>query len=221
MRIVAFGDSITLGVRTDGSLREEQAWRAVLSKRLNAAGGGPWEIINAGIGGNTTADGIKRFEADALANKPDIVTLMFGVNDAAMLSFPDFRPIPGPRVALAEYRKNLAHMIHRARRTGARVMLMTPCPMGNKYFNKHLEPYKSHDKNYVLRSYAQAVREIAAELGVELVDVWTRFLQEGMNELLPDGVHPNPRGHEVIAGMLFRAIQNGYSAQRSFECQSR
>jgi lysophospholipase L1-like esterase len=217
MRIVAFGDSITLGVRTDGTLREEQAWRAVLSKRLNAAGGGPWEIINAGIGGNTTADGIKRFEADALANKPDIVTLMFGVNDAAMLSFPDFRPIPGPRVALAEYRKNLTEMIARVRSVALvasnqwhpRVMLMTPCPMGNKYFNKHLEPYKSHDKNYVLRSYAQAVREIAAELGVELVDVWTRFLQEGMNELLPDGVHPNPRGHEVIAGMLFRAIQNG------------
>ena len=215
MRIVAFGDSITLGVRTDGTLREEQAWRAVLSKRLNAAGGGPWEIINAGIGGNTTADGIKRFEADALANKPDIVTLMFGVNDAAMLSFPEFKPIPGPRVPLAQYRKNLAEMIHRARRTGARVILMTPCPMGNKYFNKHLEPYKSHDKNYVLRSYARAAREITAELGVELVDVWTRFLQEGMNELLPDGVHPNPRGHEVIAKMLYNVVHLSPPARRT------
>ena len=208
MRIVAFGDSITLGVRADGSLREEQTWRVALAKRLNAAGGGPWDIVNAGIGGNTTADGIKRFEADAIAKRPDIVTLMFGVNDAAMLSFPEFKPIPGPRVALTQYRKNLAEMIARARKAGARVILMTPCPMGNKYFNKRLEPYKSHDKNYVLRSYAQAVREIASELGVELLDVWTRFMQEGMNELLPDGVHPNPRGHQVIADMLFRVIRD-------------
>ena len=208
MRIVAFGDSITLGVRADGSLREEETWRVVLAKRLNAAGADRWEIINAGIGGNTTADGLKRFEADALAKKPNIVTLMFGVNDAAMLSFPDFKPIPRPRVALAQYRKNLVEMIGRARKAGARVILMTPCPMGNKYFNRHLEPYKSHDKNYVLRSYAQAAREIASQLNVELVDVWTRFLQEGMNELLPDGVHPNARGHEVIASMLFHVIRN-------------
>jgi lysophospholipase L1-like esterase len=208
MRIVAFGDSITLGVRADGSLREEQTWRAVLARRLNAAGKESWEIINAGIGGNTTADGIKRFEADALAKKPGILTLMFGVNDAAMLSFPEFKPIPGPRVPLPQYRKNLAEMIARARHAGARVILMTPCPMGSKYFNKHLEPYKSHDKNYVLRAYAQAAREVAAEAGVELLDVWTRFMQEGLNELLPDGVHPNPRGHQVIAGMLYNAIRN-------------
>ena len=208
MRIVAFGDSITLGVRKDGSLRQEQTWRTALAKRLNAADKERWEIVNAGIGGNTTADGITRFEADAIARKPDIVTLMFGVNDAAMLSFPEFKPIPTPRVALAQYKKNLAAMIARARKAGARVILMTPCPMGNKYFNKHLEPYKSHDKNYVLRSYAQAARETAAELGVELLDVWTRFMQEGMNELLPDGVHPNPRGHQVIAGMLCNVIRD-------------
>jgi lysophospholipase L1-like esterase len=145
-------------------------------------------------------------EADVLAKKPDIVTIMFGVNDAAMLSYPDFKPIPRPRVALAQYKKNLSEMIARARKAGARVILMTPCPMGNKYFNRHMEPYKSHDHNYMLRSYAQAVRELAQEVKVELLDVWTRFLQKGMNELLPDGVHPNPRGHEVIASMLYHAI---------------
>ena len=102
MKIVAFGDSITLGVRADGSLKEGETWRAVLERRLNASGGGRVEIVNAGIGGNTTAGGLKRMDADVLANRPDIVTILFGVNDAAMLSFPDFKPIRSPRVALAQ-----------------------------------------------------------------------------------------------------------------------
>ncbi len=208
MKIVAFGDSITLGVRTDGSLREEQTWRVLLARQLNAAGPEKWEIVNAGIGGNTTQDGLGRFDADVISRHPAVVTLMFGVNDAAMLSFPDFKPIPGPRVPLKDYRLNLAEMIARVRKIGARPILMTPCPMGNKYFNKHLEPYKSRDHNYMLRSYAAAARELAAELNVELLDVWLRFFQEGMNELLPDGVHPNPKGHEVIASMLYNAIRN-------------
>jgi acyl-CoA thioesterase-1 len=179
------------------------------------------EIVNAGIGGNTTADGLKRMEADVLAHRPDLVTIMFGVNDAAMLSFPDFKPIPGPRVPLAQYKKNLAEMIARARKAGARLLLMTPCPMGNKYFNRHLEPYRSHDHNYMLRSYAQAVRELAQEVQVELLDVWARFMQEGMNELLPDGVHPNPRGHEVIASMLYNAIRRAEAKRRPRRRRSR
>jgi len=209
--IVAFGDSITLGVRQDGSCREEQTFRYQLQKRLNAELGqaGPWVIENAGIGGNTTRDALGRIDKDVLDKKPHYATIMFGVNDSAMVSFPDFQPIPEPRVPLCEFRRNLEEIVRRIQAIRAKVVLLTPPPMSARHWLANTSPsYKGRDMNWMFRTYIPSIHEVAEVCRVPLLDVWTRYMDGGhLNDWLPDGVHPNEEGHRAIADMLFDHLQ--------------
>src|SRR5690606_16894189 len=69
--IIAFGDSLTAGYE----MPEGAAYPAQLSQRI----GRP--IINAGVSGDTTADGLRRLERDVLERDPRIVLLCLGGND--------------------------------------------------------------------------------------------------------------------------------------------
>lgn len=70
--VVVLGDSIAAGV---GASASEKGFVSVLSARLNTP------IVNAGKSGDTTADGLARFETDVLAHDPDIVVIELGGND--------------------------------------------------------------------------------------------------------------------------------------------
>ena len=79
VKIVCFGDSVTGVYYHTGGRRAYTAMVGVaLSGAFPKAG---VTAINAGISGNTTADGLKRMQKDVLAHKPDLVTVMFGLND--------------------------------------------------------------------------------------------------------------------------------------------
>jgi hypothetical protein len=73
--IVAFGDSLTSG----RGLPLEQAFPAVLERRLRAQGL-PFRVVNHGVSGDTTTDGVRRVKA-ALAEQPEILILALGAND--------------------------------------------------------------------------------------------------------------------------------------------
>ncbi|RKY23182.1 MAG: hypothetical protein DRP79_09625, partial [Planctomycetota bacterium] len=110
---------ITKGFRDDGSLVEEQTFRHLLQKALDEESDLEWKVINAGVGGNTTDDALKRIDADVLDHNPDYVTIMFGVNDASLLSFPDFRERHEPRVPLDRFERNLETIIEKIGKVGA------------------------------------------------------------------------------------------------------
>jgi len=205
--VVAFGDSVTNGVRGDGEVTEEQTFRYLLGQKLRADNVEA-RIINAGIGGNNTTQGLGRIEQDIVARQPDVVIIMFGVNDAAMIDGGP-RVRTEPRVALATYRENLVKMIEIIRAAGAKVVLCTPTPMSRAYVYQHLGEYATHDDiNYMLRRYAQAAREVATETGVTLVDTFKLFTErpEGL-ELLQDGCHPGPEGHELIGEAVYEPVR--------------
>lgn len=75
--VLAFGDSLTAGY---GLLRE-QAWPALLQQRLQAARL-PHRVVNAGISGDTTAGGLARLPHTLARERPQIVILELGANDA-------------------------------------------------------------------------------------------------------------------------------------------
>ena len=78
-RVVFLGDSVTRAVRP--GVTPDQTFCTLFEKGFRASGV-PVESINAGVGGNTTADALARFEPDVLARKPDFVVIMFGLNDS-------------------------------------------------------------------------------------------------------------------------------------------
>ena len=104
--ILDFGDSLTAGY----GLMPEQAFPARLEAWLRAHGIAT-RVINAGVSGDTTAGGLARLDW-ALADKPDLVILAMGANDA-------LRGIDPTTV-----RDNLDKMLQKIKATGAKVLML-------------------------------------------------------------------------------------------------
>jgi lysophospholipase L1-like esterase len=209
-KIVAFGDSTTA---PRGDL---PTYADLLQKELPGKGVDAW-VLNAGVGGNSTEDARKRFERDVLDHKPQVAIIQFGVNDSAIDVWKD-PPATAPRVALARYRENLEYFVDMLQKQTARVILMTPNPLRWTDKTKAMygkPPYKPDDPtgfNVLLLGYAEAVRQVAREKQVGLIDLYARYEvydeQEGqsMDDLLLDGMHPNERGHRLAADLLLAQI---------------
>lgn len=202
--IVVVGDSITLG----GNVAHEHRFTTLVQTELPETLGRPIAVTNAGVDADTSDLARKRLERDALLQRPDWVVIMFGVNDAGFFR-PETPEAPGdtPRVPLDAFRANLADMVCRTERHGSRAVLATPVPMSRHYWLAHLRPYAENGLNFLVKQYAEAVREVAEELDVPLIDVCTAFLERpDSGELIPDGVHPDARGHRLVADVYVRRL---------------
>lgn len=210
LKIVAFGDSTT------ASRGDLNIYPDILQKELQQRGLAV-RVINAGIGGNHTKHARDRFREDVLAHDPDIVVIQFGINDAAIDVWKD-PPATAPRVSLKVYEQNLRHFIDVLSRKQTRIVLMTPNPlrwtrnMREMYGKPPYQPDKADGFNITLAAYAETVRQVAETTNVELVDVAWSFEQfaaaDGRNvdDLLLDGIHPNERGHRLIADQLLALL---------------
>ena len=75
---------------------------------------------------------------------------------------------------------------------------MTPNAIGSKH---------PAWRRQILRQYAEVVRDVAKKEGARLVDVHFMFRVRGKpDHLLLDGMHPNEKGHEMIADLLIKTL---------------
>lgn len=201
--IVAFGDSTTA---PRGPLR---VYADILRDELPGQGVNA-RVINAGVGGNHTVAARKRFQRDVLDQKPDVVVIQFGINDAAVDVWKK-PPASSPRVPLKTYEANLRFFIQAAREAGARPILMTPNPLRwtpklkTLYGKKPYNPDAEDGFNVLLKNYARAARVIAREDNVPLIDI-ANAMKPKIDQLLLDGMHPNERGHRLIANRLLNTL---------------
>lgn len=202
IRIVALGDSITHGAG-HADVTEQTTFRHLVATDLADRLGRPVEVVNAGVNGDIVPGALERLQADVIDHRPDIATIMFGGNDAGY-----YRPetdgfADTPRVALADFRATLAEIVTRITSANVTAVLMTSPPMTDRYWGADLEPYRRHGLNYLVAAYAQAVRDLAAARDIPLVDVYAAFSDvPGALDFFPDGLHPDPRGHRLIADRL-------------------
>lgn len=187
VKVVCFGDSVTgLYYHTGGRRAYTEMVAIALKKGYPQA-----EItaINAGISGHTTQQGLARIEKDVLAHKPDLVTVMFGLNDM----------VRGP---LDGYRKNLTEIIRRCRAIGAEVLLCTP----NSVINTASRPITKLEK------YVAVVHEVGKSEQVAVVDCYAAYeavrAKDAMtwSLLMSDAIHPNMDGHKLIAEEIAAAV---------------
>ena len=177
--ILDFGDSLTAGY----GLMPEQAFPARLEAWLRdnriAA-----RVINAGVSGDTTTDGLARIDW-ALADKPDLVILALGANDALRGIDP------------ATVRDNLDKMVEKIKAAGARVLVLgmrAPPNWGEAYD----------------RAFDRIFPALAAEYRATLYPFFLEGVAMKPDLNQPDGLHPNARGvgilvakiGPVVAGML-------------------
>lgn len=174
--IVAFGDSLTAGL----GVTPEDSYPARLQAKLRAEGYG-YRVVNAGSSGDTTAGGLRRVDW-ALKNRPDIVIVALGANDA--LRGQD----------LAGVRANLDAIVARFQKAGVRVLVA----------GMEVPP------NYGAR-YAADLRRLYADVARQRKAAFMPFLLDGVagnprfNQ--PDGIHPTAEGYRMVVDHLWPHLQ--------------
>ena len=176
VKILMFGTSLTQGL----GLPPGTELPAVLEAKL-ARAGVQAKVINAGVSGDTSADGLSRIDW-SLADHPDAAIIELGSNDA----------LRGIDPAIAE--KNIAAVLAKLQAAHVPVLLL-----GMKA-PRNLGP------EYVVRFDA-----IYPRLAARFHDTLYPFALEGvaLNPKLnqADGMHPNPAGVQVIAAHLFPYVR--------------
>jgi len=187
VRVVCLGDSVTGAYYHTGSKRAYCDMLGIALERLYP--GAEVTVVNAGISGNTSAQGLARLDTDVLAHEPDLVTIMFGLNDMR-------------RTELADYRANVEALVERCLAADAEVVLCPPTWASNL----DAMPLDLQDQ------YVAAVEEVAAAHGIVVADCYRAFrdLQQADPEAydltMSDAIHPNMNGHKLIAEVIARAI---------------
>ncbi len=177
--VVAFGDSITAA----------DNWQKHLESQFGI------DIINAGVGGDSTKSAKSRFKTDVLNKFPDVVFISFGTNDSAI----DM----AKSVTVAEYKENLTYYIEECKKVCAKVIINIPPPVVDElYLTRHqsapFEPYGG--PNGLVAIYAEAAREVAREQDVYYTDLNQVFSStDDYTKYFPDGVHPSDTGYKMYA----------------------
>ena len=178
--IVCFGDSITAGYavrRGFPSFLLESLRQRFPDSKI--------EMINSGICGDTSQDGLGRLDWAVLSYEPDLVTINFGIHDCVL------------GLSLEEFEMNLVEMVRRIRAgPDSEILLLSSQPLESPPYDQRV------------LDYYQTVERVAKEMNVGFVDVygaWMKRVQAGMpldSLILPGLDHPNEAGYRIIAEEL-------------------
>ena len=170
--IIVLGDSISAAY----GIEVEQGWVALFQKKLLAANRN-YSISNASISGDTTAGGLARIDPILTAQNPAILLLQLGANDGLR----GLSPI--------EMKNNLAEIVRRAQKAGAKVILL-----GMK-----IPP--NYGKRYVERFY-NVYPQLAKELDIPLVPFLLEDVALNKDLMQADGLHPNAKAQPILADKI-------------------
>ena len=204
MTIVAFGDSITQAKEVAPERKWPELLRAALQARMPER---EVRVVNAGVGGNTSREGLARMEKDVLSHRADWVLVEFGGNDATHL--------PERHVPPDEFSANLARMERLImERTMARVMLVTFPPVVDAWHGSgKLEFHTSRGGlDAHVDRYRCLTREHAARRGLPLADIDAalrlRMQRDGVARYIrSDGVHLTEEGNAAVAEEVMAAMR--------------
>ncbi|HWP99101.1 MAG TPA: arylesterase [Vicinamibacterales bacterium] len=175
-RIVVLGDSLTAGL----GLPRDEAFPSHLQRRIDAAGL-RYEVVNAGVSGDTSSGGLRRLDW-ALDGDVRILIVALGGNDG-------LRGVP-----VEELRRNLEAIVERAQARGVSVVLAGMAAPPNQG-----------------RDYAGAFRQVYRDLARRHRLPLVPFLLEGVagdpafNQ--EDGIHPNAAGAARVADNVWRVLR--------------
>jgi acyl-CoA thioesterase-1 len=176
--ILFFGNSLTAGYGVDPS----EAYPALIQDKIDSLGLN-YKVVNAGVSGETTADGNSRI--DWILKQPiDIFVLELGGNDG-------LRGIP-----LAETKKNLQSIIDKvkAKYPNAKIILegmQIPPNMGPAYTTKFKEIYPA----------------VASENHIDLVPFLLKGVGGDPKLNQRDGIHPTAEGHKIVAENVWEILK--------------
>jgi acyl-CoA thioesterase I len=175
-RIVALGDSLTAGL----GLPSAQAYPALLQQKLDA-NGYAYEVVNAGVSGDTSAGGLRRLDW-SLEGDVRVLIVALGANDGLR----GLRP--------AEMKSNLEQIITRAKERRVSVILAgmeAPPNYGPEYTAAFRDVYSDVAREHDLPFLPFLLANVAGDTSLNQAD----------------GIHPNAQGASIVADALWRLLQ--------------
>jgi|APSaa5957512622_1039677.scaffolds.fasta_scaffold07448_4 acyl-CoA thioesterase I len=176
--LLFFGDSLTAGY----GVGKELSYPSVLQARIDSLGW-EFEVVNAGLSGETSAAGLRRI--DWILRRPiDLFVLELGGNDG-------LRGIP-----LEYTKKTLQQILDRVRKRNPETILV----VAGMQLPPNLGPH-----------YIEEFRAIFPRLAKNNEAHLIPFLLEGVGGepklMLPDGIHPTADGHRAVAELVWRQLE--------------
>ena len=175
-RIVFLGDSLTAGL----GLSTDKSFPSVIGRKLKDRGL-DFEVINAGVSGDTSAGGLRRLDW-SLEGDVRVLIVALGANDG-------LRGLP-----IDELEKNLSAVLDRAKARGIPVILAgmeAPPNNGVDYTTAFRKVYTDLAKRYQVRFIPFLLQGVAGDAS--------------LNQM--DGIHPNVRGAEIVADLVWKELE--------------
>ena len=176
-KIVAFGDSLTAGF----GLAEKESYPYLLQEKLQADGF-RYEVVNAGVSGETSLGGLERIDWVLEQENVRILVLELGANDL-------LRGLPA-----AKMRSNLATIIKKAKAKNIKVLLcgmLAPPTMGAQY----------------QREFVNTFPDLASEFKVEFLPFLLENIALNKDLNQADGIHPNADGEKIMTDNVYKALK--------------
>ena len=175
-RIVFLGDSLTAGL----GLSSDQSFPSLIGQKLKEKGL-DYEVINAGVSGDTSAGGLRRLDW-SLEGDVRVLILALGANDG-------LRGLPTD-----DLRKNLAAVLDRAKARGIAVVLAG------------LEAPPNNGVDYT-RDFRHVYLDLAREYQVRFIPFLLLGVAGDASLNQGDGIHPNARGAQIVADLVWKELE--------------
>ena len=201
MTILFQGDSVTdAGRRTDSICLGSGYVKFVVNILKAKYPDYELKFVNRGISGNRSISLVERWQADCIDLKPDIVTILIGVNDTWRNFDRDLYTSP------EEYYANMEKLVSDTQSAGAQVILLEPFIMRTGHPAKNWYAWSSDIDAKIVR-----LREIARKYNTGYIPLMSLFAMETLTadpeKYTADGVHPNTEGHRYIASRVIEALE--------------
>ena len=174
--ILIIGDSLSAAY----GIPVEQGWVSLLQERLDTRGY-PWQIINASISGDTTANARARLPQALARHEPAVVLLELGGNDGLR------------GLSLTAMKSNLVAMISSLQKSGAQVLLIG-VQLPPNYGPRYTEMFQA------------IYHELARERDITLLPSLVDGIGTEQNLMQPDGIHPNATAQPLIRDRVWEEL---------------
>ena len=176
--ILFFGDSITAGL----GVADDQAFPALIQEKIDSLGWS-FEVVPAGVSGETSAGGLRRISW-VMHDGIDVMVLELGGNDG-------LRGVP-----VEATRDNLSAIIDSVRAVDSEVRVLlagmqVPPNLGPRY----------------TQAFKNLYPELATEKNVELIPSLLESVGGNPKFNQSDGIHPNPKGHRKLAATVWKHLK--------------
>ncbi|HTD28179.1 MAG TPA: arylesterase [Xanthomonadaceae bacterium] len=175
--VLVMGDSLSAA----HGLAASQGWVALTGERIAATKPG-WRVVNASISGETSAGGAARVAHELDLNRPTVLVIELGANDA-------LRGLP-----MQQLRANLARMIVAAQQSNARVLLI----------GMRIPPNYGHAYT---QAFEQCYRDLSSQFKVPLLPFLLEPIGLDLNAFQSDDLHPVASAEPKLRDHVWKALE--------------